>query len=145
MDNDKRVFSEIIKKQMAILGPDITLAKVKNVPGITVDQNGEVTAISGNPQELLQQLINQFVELSGLIVKKTMESILMSSPNGVALVGQINGVPAQTQPQPQVSPVAAPNPTPAPEMPMHKDTDNNILSANKDLEDLNKMLNTISK
>lgn len=76
----KKIFSELIKKQMLVLGPDITLAKVKNVSGITVDNNGEVQTITGNPQELLELLINQFVELSGMIVKKTMESILTSYP-----------------------------------------------------------------
>lgn len=78
--DNKRIFSELIKKQMLILGPDITLAKVKNVSGITVDNNGEVQSITGDPQQLLQLLINQFVELSGMIVKKTMESILTSYP-----------------------------------------------------------------
>lgn len=82
----KKIFSELIKKQMLVLGPDITLAKVKNVTGITVDNNGEVQSITGDPQKLLQLLINQFVELSGMIVKKTMESILTSYP-GVLLSG----------------------------------------------------------
>ena len=76
----KKMFSELIKKQILVLGPDITLAKVKNVPGIQVDSTGEVTAIQGDPQATLQSLINQFVELSGLIVKKTMESILTAYP-----------------------------------------------------------------
>jgi len=80
----KKIYSELIKKQMLVLGPDITLAKVKNVSGITVDNNGEVQSITGDPQQLLQLLINQFVELSGTIVKKTMESILTSYP-GVLL------------------------------------------------------------
>ncbi len=76
----KSLFSQLIKKQMLVLGPDITLAKVRNVTGLTVDINGEVQKIEGDSQVMLQSLINQFVELSGMIVKKTMESILSSYP-----------------------------------------------------------------
>ncbi len=77
------LITQLITKQSSILGPDITMAKVKHVPGITVDSSGQVTAIQGDPAEVLKQLINQFVELSGLIVKQTMESIVaMGSASG---------------------------------------------------------------
>lgn len=86
----KSLFSQLIKKQMLVLGPDITLAKVKNVIGITVDINGDVQKIEGDPQKLLQALINQFVELSGMIVKKTMESILTSYPGMIAMASSMS-------------------------------------------------------
>ena len=70
---DKKVISELIRRQMAILGPDITMARVKNVLGIQVDQDGEVISIDRDPQVVLTDLTNQFVELSGLIVKKAMQ------------------------------------------------------------------------
>ena len=85
----KSLFTQLIKKQMLILGPEITLAKVKNVSGISVDPSGEVQDIQGDPQQLLQALINQFVELSGLIVKKTMESILTSYPGMMAMASSM--------------------------------------------------------
>ena len=71
-----QLLSDVIKKQIVILGPDITLAKARNVPGLTVDASGTVTQISGEPQKITQNLIDQFVQLSGLIVKKTMEPLL---------------------------------------------------------------------
>ncbi|OGH10622.1 MAG: hypothetical protein A2857_01710 [Candidatus Levybacteria bacterium RIFCSPHIGHO2_01_FULL_36_15] len=72
------LFSELIKKQIVVLGPDITLAKVRSVGGITIDTAGNVTRIEGDPKALLSKLINQFIELSGMIVKRTMESMLLS-------------------------------------------------------------------
>lgn len=72
----KQLLSEVIKKQIVILGPDITLAKARNVPGLVVADDGTVTDISGVPQEITQKLIDQFVQLSGEIVKKTMEPLL---------------------------------------------------------------------
>lgn len=99
----KQLFSQLIKKQMLVLGPDITLAKVKNVTGITVNPTGDVVSIEGDPQVLLQNLINQFVELSGMIVKKTMESILTSYPGMMAMAatGALGGMPQQSDSFPQ--------------------------------------------
>ncbi len=79
----KKVLTEVIQKQMIILGPTITLAKARNVQGLTVADDGTVSEISGSPQVLIQSLIDQFVQLSGLIVKKTMEPLLANFPDGV--------------------------------------------------------------
>jgi hypothetical protein len=121
----KQLFSQLIKKQILVLGPDITLAKVRNVTGLTVDINGDVQKIEGDPQLMLQSLINQFVELSGMIVKKTMESILTSYPGmmGLATGSMTMAAGSIMTPQsaPQVSQpvvlVTAPAPTDAPEPP----------------------------
>ena len=83
----KKLLSEVIQKQMVVLGPGITLAKARNVKGLTVDDQGNVTDIQGPPQALIQGLIDQFVQLSGLIVKKTMEPLLSVYPDGVPTPG----------------------------------------------------------
>jgi hypothetical protein len=80
----KKLLSEVIQKQMVILGPSIALAKARNVKGLTVADDGTVVNIDGQPQELIQGLIDQFVQLSGLIVKKTMEPLLSIYPDGAA-------------------------------------------------------------
>lgn len=122
----KQLLSEVIKKQIVILGPDITLSKARNVKGITVADDGTVTNLEGSPQEVTQALIDQFVQLSGLIVKKTMEPLLslsQSAPyqNGsgqapiqpaapTATPPPVTAIPVETvpvQPQPAtVAPVA---------------------------------------
>lgn len=79
----RKLLTDVIQKQMVILGPSITLAKARNVKGLTVADDGTVTAIQGQPQELIQGLIDQFVQLSGLIVKKTMEPLLSVYPDGI--------------------------------------------------------------
>jgi hypothetical protein len=80
----KKLLTEVIQKQMVILGPSITLAKARNVKGLTVADDGTVVNIDGQPQELIQGLIDQFVQLSGLIVKKTMEPLLSIYPSAAA-------------------------------------------------------------
>jgi len=85
---------------MVILGPSITLAKARNVKGLTVADDGTVVNIDGQPQELIQGLIDQFVQLSGLIVKKTMEPLLSMYPGAAvqAVAGIIPPVPVVEQP-----------------------------------------------
>jgi len=92
----KALLTEVIQKQMVILGPSITLAKARNVKGLTVADDGTVVSIEGQPQELIQGLIDQFVQLSGLIVKKTMEPLLSMYPDGV-------GETIAAIPQPQIN------------------------------------------
>lgn len=78
----KKLLTQVIQKQMVILGPSITLAKARNVKGLTVADDGSVVNMVGQPQALIQGLIDQFVQLSGLIVKKTMEPLLSAYPDG---------------------------------------------------------------
>ena len=96
----KKLLTEVIQKQMVILGPSISLAKARNVKGLVVTDDGTVTDIQGPPQALIQGLIDQFVQLSGLIVKKTMEPLLSVYPDGAMLQTQTLGItpiPASSQ------------------------------------------------
>jgi len=77
----KSLLTEIIQKQIVILGPDIALSQAKNVQGIKVSDDGTVTEIGDNAQEIIQNLINEYVSLSGLIVKKAMEPLLAKYPS----------------------------------------------------------------
>lgn len=75
------LISEIIKKQSVILGPEIAILKAKSVKGIAIDNNGNVTNVSGNAKDVLQKLVDQYVELSGQIVKNALGSIFAKYSN----------------------------------------------------------------
>jgi hypothetical protein len=72
----KALLTDVLKKQIVVLGPDITLAKARNVKGLTVSNDGTVNALDGDPKEIIKALIDEFLELSEMIVKKTMEPLL---------------------------------------------------------------------
>lgn len=76
----KQLLTEIIQKQIIILGPQITLMKARNVEGLEVSDDGTVSEIRGDPNMITQKLIDQYVSLSGMIVKKTMEPLLAKYP-----------------------------------------------------------------
>ncbi|HVA96356.1 MAG TPA: hypothetical protein VND99_01755 [Candidatus Acidoferrales bacterium] len=78
----QKLLTEAIRKQIIILGPQITLLKAHNVPGMTVSEDGTVIALSGNPSDVVTQFLEQFREISGPLLKKTMKPLLSTlSPN----------------------------------------------------------------
>ena len=80
------LLSEIIAKQAVILGPDIAVLKAKNVPELVIDSSGKVIDINGSPAAAVPKLVNEYVELSGLIVKNALGSIFAKYP-GISQAG----------------------------------------------------------
>jgi hypothetical protein len=79
-NNYKNLINDIIAKQKVILGPDIVMLKAKNVPGLHLDSEGCVVSIDGDPAEVLQLLINEYVNLSGQIVKNILTPVFAKYP-----------------------------------------------------------------
>ena len=75
------LISEIVAKQAVILGPDIAILKARNVLGLMIDDKGKVTDIKGNPSDAVEQLIDEYVQLSGQIVKSALSSIFTKYPD----------------------------------------------------------------
>lgn len=72
----QKLLTDTLQKQMVILGPTITLAKARHVAGLNIADDGRVISIEGHPQEVSIKLLEQFRELSPLMVKKTMKPLL---------------------------------------------------------------------
>ena len=77
----KSMLTEIIQKQVVILGPQIAVLKARNVPGLQVNDSGMVTEVSGSEQVVLQKLIDEYVSLSGEIAKNAVNSIFQKYPS----------------------------------------------------------------
>ena len=75
LEQYKSLLSEIIQKQIVILGPGIAVLKAKNVSGLEITDDGKVTDIKGDPEQVLKQLIDIYVSLAGQIVKSALSSI----------------------------------------------------------------------
>lgn len=74
------LISDVIKKQIVVLGPNIAILKAKGVGGLEIDKKGNVIRLKGEPQKVLQKLIDRYVALSGQIVKSTIEPLLAKYP-----------------------------------------------------------------
>ena len=77
----KSMLTEIIQKQVVILGPQIAVLKARNVAGMSVSDEGVVTEVTGPEQVVLQKLIDEYVSLSGEIVRNAVDSIFKKYPS----------------------------------------------------------------
>lgn len=75
------LISDIIGKQSIILGPDIAVLKARSVGGLEVSNEGKVIAINGDAKEIIQKLIDEYVNLSGQIVKSALNSVFTKYPD----------------------------------------------------------------
>ncbi len=72
----QNLLTDAIRKQMLILGPEITLIKIHNVPNLTVTEDGTVASLGPKPEETVTKFIEEFRELSDPLVRKTMQPLL---------------------------------------------------------------------
>lgn len=80
IEDYKKLINDIIAKQTIILGSDIVLLKARSVPGLTLSKEGVVESIDGDPQTILQSLIDEYIALSGQIVKNILNPVLSKYP-----------------------------------------------------------------
>lgn len=76
----KAILTDLIKKQIIMLGPNVALAQARRVEGLIIDDDGAVKEIQGNPQEILTKVAKQYMALSGAIAQMTLESIIAKYP-----------------------------------------------------------------
>lgn len=76
----QNLINEIIAKQTVILGPDIVLLKARGVKGLSLTADGKVESIKGDPQVVLQNLVNEYIALLGQIVKSILNPVLEKYP-----------------------------------------------------------------
>lgn len=75
------LMSEIIAKQAVILGPEIAVLKARNVSTLDIADDGKVLAVKGDPLEALQGLIDEYIALSGEIVRNVTKPIFDKYPS----------------------------------------------------------------
>lgn len=77
----KNLINDIIAKEILVLGRDIVLLKAANVEGLSLDSSGKVARISGDEKQVLQKLIDEYIALSGEIVKNILTPVFAKYPN----------------------------------------------------------------
>ncbi len=75
------MLTDLIQKQMVVLGPNIALDKAKKIPGVSVSPDGTVTDISGDGQTVLKGVANEYMTLSGQIAQMTINTLLEKYPS----------------------------------------------------------------
>jgi len=76
----KSLITEVIGKQIVILGPEIAVLKARNVKTLEVSNEGKVLKIEGDPKAALENLVDEYVALSGQIVRSALTSVFTKYP-----------------------------------------------------------------
>ena len=81
-DNEEyaKMLTDLVQKQMVVLGPKIALDKARKIAGLSVSDEGKVNLVSGDPQMILKGVANEYMALSGQIAKMTFDTLLEKYP-----------------------------------------------------------------
>lgn len=74
------LLSEVIKKQMIILGPSVALGTARKIGSLAIADDGTVTGINGDPKQAMQNLATAYMTLSGQISQNIFSSIMDKYP-----------------------------------------------------------------
>lgn len=84
MDTDtqyRNIISDLIKRQILMLGPNVALGQARRVAGLKVSDDGTVQELVGDPQSVLASVAEQYMALSGAIAQMTLQSVISKYPD----------------------------------------------------------------
>lgn len=84
---NQELYTELIKKQITIFGPDITFMQLERISGLEVSKDGTVTKLP-NDKDLAQKYIDLWNHLSPFLAKKIAKSTLSIAKAGDSEIPQ---------------------------------------------------------
>jgi len=81
MEDCKKAITEIVKKQMDIVGPAVALSVAQKATSVKLSTSGEVMEIIGDPKTALEQVAEAYIAFSGEISKMILKSVIKSYPD----------------------------------------------------------------
>jgi len=72
---------DIIRALSKMLGPTIALSQAEKVQGLAIDNNGVVLEIGEDPNSVVNNLVDVYVEVSGDVVNDVLETIFTKYPS----------------------------------------------------------------
>lgn len=74
-------YSNLIKKHIAIFGPDITVAQLEGIKGLEIDGDGNMTKMPQQTNNFAEILLQTWEQLSPFLAKTIAEEELKISKN----------------------------------------------------------------
>ena len=79
-EQNENILTELIQKQMLVLGPNIALDTARKVAGLKIADDGKVLTLSGDFEFVAKALVHEYVLLSESVTHKTLESLKTKYP-----------------------------------------------------------------
>ena len=76
----RQIITDMLQELNQVLDDHVVVKIARGVPGLTVADTGQVEAIEGDPQAVVQGVVDQFVGLSNKVVVKTLQPLLRQCP-----------------------------------------------------------------
>ncbi|OGY18705.1 MAG: hypothetical protein A2786_04385 [Candidatus Chisholmbacteria bacterium RIFCSPHIGHO2_01_FULL_52_32] len=76
----KNLISDMLRELRQVLDEHVLVKTLADLQGLKLSQNGEVLAIEGDPQAVIQGMVDKFVGLSNMVVVKTLQPLLRQCP-----------------------------------------------------------------
>lgn len=76
----RQIITDMLKELSEVLDEHVVVKIARNVEGLSIADNGEVQSVQGDPQEVVQRVVDQFVGLSNKVVVKTLQPLLKQCP-----------------------------------------------------------------
>lgn len=75
-----QLINDMLSELSSTLDEHVVSKVMRGVKGVTLSDEGKVISLTGEPQEIVQEVVNKFLGLSNELVVKTMQPILKQCP-----------------------------------------------------------------
>lgn len=79
-DQYKQLINDMTSQLEEVLDEHVVRKKLDQIEGLTFSETGEIQSIEGDPQEVVQRLVDTFLSLSNEVVVKTLQPLLKQCP-----------------------------------------------------------------
>ncbi len=86
----KDFLTQYLRKQIVMLGPNVAISASRKIPGLGLNEKGEVVSLSGDAQVILNETLSQFKSLCGNVGQKSLDSLFDKFP-GLKSKNGLNG------------------------------------------------------
>jgi hypothetical protein len=74
------LINDMLLELKEVLDEHVVVKAARNVIGLKITDDAKVEAIEGNPQAIVQGLVDEFIGLSNAVVVKTLQPLLKQCP-----------------------------------------------------------------
>ncbi len=77
----KKFITEFVREQMIVLGPNLAVDTANLVPGLQVNDKGQVTDITPEGNQILHLLVQEFTKLSPQLTNYSVHTLFSRYPD----------------------------------------------------------------
>lgn len=81
MNDTRRLIADLIRSEMALLGPGVALSLARKVNGLKLGGNGDILSVAGDEQSILDELTGAYTAFSPEAARLALEHVAARHPH----------------------------------------------------------------